>query len=55
MMCTPVIPTPERQRQEDGKFKGSLGYTATLRWLSRLQETPSQNRPNIQKGKWMLL
>jgi hypothetical protein len=28
--CTPIVPVLERLRQEDFKFKASLGYIATL-------------------------
>lgn len=42
-MDMPVIPAPEKRRQEDQKYKLTLGYTVSSRpaWFQSLHETLS--------------
>jgi hypothetical protein len=41
--CTPVIPVLERLKQEDGKFKISLGYIVRLCYQKRRKEKEKRN------------
>lgn len=51
VVCTPVIPEPERMRQEDGEVKASLGYIASLRPNSVPGREEGEDRP-VSVAQW---